>query len=156
MKSVQDRRFSFLYSFCGLALILLATGLAGCASVSGHRPIEQRDLVKAGEIKLDSIPSKRAKVLWASVRQDDDTLHISGVARQICYAAQGCCIDLEIELLDSSGTRLEQTVVHQIWVPRRVAGRVPGWVRFHAELPATVPMGTRMRFKCKSSSTRHS
>jgi len=156
MKAIRQQLSSFLYPCCGLALSLLAIVPVGCGSMSGHRSGTQRDMVKAGEIKLDTITSKRVKVLRASVFQEDDTLYISGVVRQIRYSAHSCCIDLEIDLLDSNGTELEHTVVHKIRVSRRLVGRRFSLVRFHAELPATVPMGTMLRIRCTSSSTHHS
>ena len=124
--------------FLGVSLVTTVMVLSGCATRSAN-------LVKAGKVKLELVPSSGNYVSRVEVEQDGDELVITGTVKRRNFSGIGGG-HVDVSLISPEGEILEQ--VSTYYTPR-IISRKPGSSRhrgshFEVRLPTVPPAGSRI------------
>jgi hypothetical protein len=124
--------------FLGVSLVTTVMVLSGCATRSAN-------LVKAGKVKLELVPSSGNYVSRVEVKQDGDELVITGTVKRRNFSGIGGG-HVDVSLISPEGEILEQ--VSTYYTPR-IISRKRGSSRhrgshFEVRLPTVPSAGSKI------------
>jgi len=124
---------------CGVGLLLsLLGGLSGCAGEQARGP-------NAAAVRLESQATGKVYVAWSEARQDDGGLVVTGVLQRKDRVGPPIKATVEVAIVSSQGSILNQAQSDCLYVPPRRVNKVQGFERFTVRLPTVPPEGSRVR-----------
>ena len=125
------------------ALFVGAAFMAGC---SGTPIIKSEDIL---DVEVETIPSRKIKILWHEVYKQNDTFIVSGVLQQFGTGNYGIKADINITVYSPDGKILHEKDIAGIYVPRRNIGDGVKWRKVKARFPGTVSNESKITIKVK-------
>jgi len=116
----------------GIGLGVLLVTISGCAT-------NRVSLADAGLVSVETVPSKKVKILWTDVYEDGNDVVVYGVLRRIGHSSSPFNIHVDVTAFSPDGNVLHENRTPEIDVPRRVVGKGVDWKRFEVRFPSQIP-----------------
>jgi len=126
--------------------ILMATLiLAGCSA-------NRVSLADQGLVSVEKQNSKKVKILWTDVYEQDGHTWVYGVLKQYGISTSSIKTHVDIQVLNSDGSIQYETITDELFVPRNRVGKGPDWKRFRVQLPNKLPKDSQINMTVHSGS----
>lgn len=135
-----------------LSLRMIVVTLSTAAMLATGCATNRIDLVDEGIVSVDTVPSKRVKVLWTDVYQDGEDFVVYGVVQRLSHTSYLIKTHVDITILSPDGTVLQEARTPDIYVPTRIPGKGINWERFQVRLPDIPPQGSKVGMVVHSGS----
>ncbi len=124
-----------------IGLSMSATIISGCVT-------NRISLADEGLVWVETVPSKKVKILWTDVYEDGNDVVVYGVLRRIGHSSFPFNIHVDVTVFSPDGKVLYENRTQEIGVPRRVVGKGVDWKRFEVRFPEQIPEGSSIRAVC--------
>lgn len=126
--------------------IKIVVSVLTLAIISGSCFASNRiNLVEQGVVSLERQHSKKVRTAWSNVHQDGEGIIVSGVLMRQAITSYPIWRHVEVAVLASDGTVLQEARTSDIQVPRRVPGRGFNTKRFEVRFPGIPPRDSLVR-----------
>jgi hypothetical protein len=122
----------------GMTLGMAAIFVTGCAT-------NRIDLVEQGIVSVETVPSKRVRILWTDIYQDGDDTVVYGVVQRRSHTSYPIRTHVDITMLSSDGKVLQEARTGDIYVARRIPDKGINWTRFRLRLPGIPVEGSKVK-----------
>ncbi|MHC4478221.1 MAG: hypothetical protein ACYTEL_21495 [Planctomycetota bacterium] len=120
-----------------VAFGMLSIGISGCAT-------DRVDLVKEGIVSVQTVPSKKVKILWTDVYQDGGDTVVYGALQRRSHTSYPLSTHVDIGIISPDGTTLHEIRTPDIHVARRIPGKGINWTSFRVRIPGSVPKRSKI------------
>jgi hypothetical protein len=122
----------------GMTLGMAAMLVTGCAT-------NRIDLVEQGIVSVETVPSKRVRILWTDIYQDGDDTVVYGVVQRRSHTSYPIRTHVDITMLSSDGKVLQEARTGDIYVARRIPNKGINWTRFRVRFPGIPVEGSKVK-----------
>jgi hypothetical protein len=120
-----------------LGFSVLPVVISGCAT-------NRTDVVEKGSVSVETVSSKKVKILWTDVYQDGEDFAVYGVVQRGSHTSYPIKTHVDITILSPDGTVLQEARTPDTYVPRRIPGKGISWERFQVRFADIPPQGSRV------------
>lgn len=128
-----------------VGILTAALTLSGCSA-------NRVSLAGQGLVSVEKRDSKKVKILWPDVYQQDDRTWAYGVLKQRAPSSRAIKTHVDIQVLNSDGSIQYETRTEDLFVPHKRVGRGPDWKRFKVQLPDKLPKNSQISMTVHSGS----
>ena len=123
---------------------ILTIVISGCTA-------NRTNLVDKGIVSVETVPSKKVRILWTRVYQDGEDFVVYGVVQRRNHTSYPIRTHVDITVLAGDGTIRQQARTQDIYVSRRRPGKGINWTRFRVRLPGQPAQGSRVNMVVHSA-----